>query len=38
VGPAGGTIVVDTPGYEEAASRYELELSGGASRVDVEPE
>ncbi len=34
--PLGGTSVLDSPGYEGAVNRYELELSGGASRVDVE--
>ena len=33
---AGGPSGLDTPGYEAAVNRYELELSGGASRVDVE--
>ncbi len=36
LGAAGGPTVLDSPGYEAAVNRYELELTGGASRVDLE--
>jgi DNA-binding MarR family transcriptional regulator len=33
----GRGAVLDTPGYESAADRYELVVEGGASRITVEP-
>jgi hypothetical protein len=32
----GGPAVLDSPGYEEAADRYELAVDGGASHITVD--
>jgi DNA-binding MarR family transcriptional regulator len=35
LGSTGGPATLDSPGYERAVDRYELEVSGGASRITV---
>jgi hypothetical protein len=35
LGSAGGPATLDSPGYDQATDRYELDVSGGASRISV---